>query len=553
MQKLTYLNNVNYKSNNQINYLAGGINNIYPPENIADDEVQDMYNMCLDNYPAIRTRIGRTMVRNPGLKGEPIKYFGVAGVKYLFYIQGDQLKDMTGTVIANGITGTKFNHVYYADGNQEYMILYGEGVTPTRHKLPLSSINTPEIVPLPTYQETIEKLATSIQEAAQEEGKEISYEDALAEAKERLTDDFGAITNFEHMCYHKNRMIASVGNMLFFSALQNPMDWTSTENSREDRVENCNQITGLVSFDDKLIVFSQKNMHLYYGSNVIAGETNSYTCVTLDNNIGCYDQCTIKVHNSYLYWLYGRSIYEYDGSTIRTIDRAESNNGMTGGIREYLEGITINEAKNVSVAGSEDKVYFWFPDYKYFLIFDQRLRKWTKELQPTNVTDELYYTTICDSYADLNFSQTPQPVYALTANGTIYELTGGRKDGTNYIRTYGEDEFTDNEDVVYKEQIPFYLKTKEFKNGVISKKIQLSKIWFFYDLAEGGKVDIKILADNGKKVHLIENALPTGNNMTEVIQVPNDMQNVNSYTFEISGLGDFRLRAMERVDRTNPR
>ena len=92
--------------------------------------------MCLDHYPAIRTRIGRTMMKNPGLKGETIKYFGVAGVKYLFYIQGNQLKDMYGTVIANGITGTKFNHVYYADGNQEYMILYGEGVTPTRHKLP---------------------------------------------------------------------------------------------------------------------------------------------------------------------------------------------------------------------------------------------------------------------------------------------------------------------------------------------------------------------------------------------------------------------------------
>ena len=516
MQALPYLNNVNYKSNNQINYLAGGINNIYPPENIQDDEVQDMYNMCLDNYPAIRTRVGRTMMQNPGLKGETIKYFGVAGVKYLFYIQGTQLKDMTGTVIANEITGTKFNHVYYADGNQEYMILYGEGVTPTRHKLPLSAINTPEIVPLP---------------------KDDDEQDIV----------------FEHMCYHKNRMMASKGNMLYFSALQNPMNWTSAEDSREDRVENCNQITGLVSFDDKLIVFSEKNMHLYYGSNVIAGETNSYTCVSLDNNIGCYDQCTIKVHNSYLYWLYGRSVYEYDGSTIRTIDRAESNNGMTGGIREYLEGITINEAKNVSVAGSEDKVYFWFPDYKFFLIFDQRLRKWTRELQADNVTDELYYTTICDSYADLNFSQTPQPVYALTANGTIYELTGGRKDGQEYIKTYGEDEFTDNEDVVYKESIPFYLKTKEFKNGVISKKLQLSKLWFFYDLADNGHVDIKILGENGKKEHLIENALKPGQNMTEVVLIPNDMQNVNSYTFEISGEGDFRLRAMEREDRTNPR
>ena len=146
------------------------------------------------------------------------------------------------------------------------------------------------------------------------------------------------------------------------------------------------------------------------------------------------------------------------------------------------------------------KVYFWFPDYKFFLIFDQRLRKWTRELQPSNVTDELYYTTICDSYADLNFSQTPQPIYALTANGTIYELTGGRKDGSTYIRTYGQDEFTDEEDVVYKELIPFYLKTKEFKNGVISKKIQLSKIWFFYDLEESGKVNIKILKDKEWRV-----------------------------------------------------
>ena len=515
MQILPYLNNVNYKSNNQINFLAGGISNIYPPEYIQDDEVQDMYNMCLDEYPAIRTRIGRTMVRNPGLKGEKIKYFGVAGVKYLFYIQGSQLKDMTGTVIANNIVGDKFNHVYYADGNSEYLILYGDGVIPIRHKLPLSAINTPEIIPLP---------------------------------KNKDENDIV----FEHMCYHKNRMIASKGNMLYFSALQNPMDWTSAENSREDRVENCNQITGLVSFDDKLIVFSEENMHLYYGSNVMAGQSNSYTCVSLDNNIGCYDQSTIKVHNSYLYWLYGRSIYEYDGSSVRTIDRPSGNNAITGGIRKYIDGITLNEAKNVSVAGSEDKVYFWFPDYDFLLVFDQRLRKWTKELQASNVADELKYITICDSYVDLNFSQTPQPVYALTANGTIYELTGGRKDGQEYIRTYGQDEFTDEKDIVYKEPIPFYLKTKEFKNGVISKKISLSRLWFNYDLDKEAVVSIKITTDD-KREYVKENALVPGINATECILIPNEIQYANSYTIEIYGYGDIRIKAIERVDRTNPR
>lgn len=508
MQQNQYLQNVQVKSNNQINYLAGGISNIYPPQNIQDDECQDMYNMCLDKYPAIRTKIGRTMMKNPGLKGENIKYFGVAGIKYLFYIQGEQLKDMTGSVIAQGINGTKFRHVYYADGNNEYLILYGEGVTPTRHKLPLSSVNIPEIVPMP-------------------EG-----------------------VTFEHMCYHKNRMIASQGNMLYFSALQDPMDWASTENSREDRVENCNQITGLVSFDDKLIVFSEQNMHLYYGSNVIAGQTDSYTCVSLDNNIGCYDQCTIKVHNSLLYWLYGRNIYEYDGSSIRAIGEPTGNNGVTGGIKQFIYGLTINEAKNVSVAASENKIYFWFPDYKYFLVFDQRLRKWTKELQPESIKDELYYINICDSYADLNFSQTPNPIYALTANGTIYELTGGRKDGQEYIQTYGQDEFTDSNDVVYKKPISFYLKTKEFKNGVLSKKKSLSQLWFNYDL--DGIVNIKIITNDGKTKE-IQNALPIGKNRTECVLIPNDMQNVDSYTFEIYGEGDITIYAMERIDRTHPR
>lgn len=508
MWQLPYLQDIHIKSNNQINYLSGGISNVYPSQSIQDDEVQDMYNLCLDKYPAIRTIVGRTMVRNPGLKGEKIKYFGVAGIKYLFYIQGKQLKDMTGAVIADEIVGNKFNHVYYADGNSEYMIIYGEGVIPTRHKLPLSSVNTPEIVPMPDG------------------------------------------VTFEHMCYHKNRMIASQGNMLYFSALQNPMDWTSSENSREDRVPNCNQITGLVSFDDKLVVFSEENMHLYYGSNVISGNTDSYTCVSLDNNIGCYDQCTIKVHNSMLYWLFGRSIYEYDGSSIRQIEEPTGNNGLKGGIKEFVFGITINEAKNISVAASENKVYFWFPDYKFFLVFDQRLRKWTKELQPDNVKDELYYVTICDSFNDLNFSQTPNPIYALTANGTIYELTGGKKEGDKYTRTYGKHEFIGSDSVVYKQDIPFYMKTKEFKNGVLSKKKSLSQLWFNYDLR--GNINVKIITHDGRTKE-ITNALPEGTNMTEYILVPNDIQNTDSYTFEIYGEGDVTIYAMERVDRTNMR
>jgi hypothetical protein len=510
MWQLPYLDNIHTKSNNQINYLAGGINNIYPAQNLQDDESQEMRNFCLDFYPALSTKIGRTFRQNPGLRGTPPKYFGVAGVKYLFYIQGTELKDMTGTVIATGITGTRFSHVYYADGNNEYMILYGEGVTPTRHKLPLSPLNTPDIVPLP---------------------QDADHHDIV----------------FEHMCYHKNRMMASKGNMLYFSALQNPMDWTTAQDSREDRVPNCNQITGLVSFDDKLIVFSEKNMHLYYGSNVLSGEADSYTCVSLDNDIGCYDQQTTKIHNSYLYWLYGNSIYEYDGSTIRNIEKPTSNNGIIGGIRAFIDGITIKEAKNVSVAASEDKVYFWFLDYEYFLIFDQRLRKWTKEVP--NHDDNDLYTMICDSYCDLNFSQTPSPIYGLTSDGVIYEITGGRKDGLSYIKTYGKEEYLED-GVMKKRNIDFYIKSKEFKNGCLSKRKSLSAVWFNYDLE--GVVNIKITTDDGKEL-VKENVFKEGTNKTECILIPNNMQNVSSYVFEIYGEGNLKIYGMEREDRTHNR
>lgn len=512
MQENPYLANVQIKSQNQINFLSGGINNIYPPQNIQDDECQDMYNICLDNYPAMRTRIGRTMKANPGLYGDTIKYFGVAGVKYLFYIQGTQLKDGTGAVIANNITGTKFKHVYYADGNYEYLVLYGDNIVPTRHKLPLSSLNTPEIMPLPSG---------------------VSY--------------------FEHMAYHKNRMFGTKGNMLYISDLQNPMDWSTQYVTGEIRIPNCNQITGLESFDDKLIIYSENNMGLLYGSTPDSREASLkilYQYVSLDNNIGCYDQNTIKVHNSLLYWLYGRNIYEYDGSTIRNIEKPTSNNGVTGGVKDYIMGITINEAKNISVAASEDKIYFWFPDYKFFLIFDQKLRKWTKEVQRQDDSKEVNYVRICDSYADLNFSQTPTPIYALTANGVIYELTGGRRDGNTYIRRYGKDEYINEQGLTKTANIPFYIKTKEFKNGTLSTRKAISELWFNYDL--NGVVNLKVITDDGKVV-IKENILPNGTNKTKCVLIPNEIQNVYSYTFELYGEGDFTLYAMERKDRTKVR
>ena len=178
MNTKPFLNGVTYKSDNVINFLSGGINNIYPSQFISDDEVQDMYNLSLDKYPALSSKVGRTLFKNPGISGQQIEYFGVAGLNYLFYIQNKTLKDVDGNSIVQNLSGSDFAHVYYKDGNYEYLILYGNDCQPTRHRLPLSSFNTPEIVPRPEVD--------------------------------------GHPINFECMCYHKRKNVRSIGRYALF-------------------------------------------------------------------------------------------------------------------------------------------------------------------------------------------------------------------------------------------------------------------------------------------------------------------------------------------------
>lgn len=533
MREKPYFNAVHYQSDNVITTLAGGINNVTPAEFIADDEVQEMENFSLDKYPAACTKIGRTYFRNPGISGKQIKYFGNAGLNYLFYIQESDeanadpndtttyyiLKDVAGQKIYKQLTGTSYKHAYYKDGNNEYLIIYGDGQQALRFTLPLSSLETPTQITFP------------------------------------IVDGVQVVP--ENMVYHKSRMFISVGDMLYFSALQNPLDWTTPQDSGYIKVTNAKgTITGIVSFDDKMVIFSQSNMHLLYGDSVGADSNTNFQIVDLDNNIGSYGS-QLAVHNGLLYWLYARSIYEYNGSSIRNIEKPTGSNGVTGGIQEYIDGILYTEAQNVSIAGSDTKVYFYFPNYKgknRFLVFDQRLRKWTQEIQPV-VEGEGSYINIVGSFNSINFSQTPEPIYGLTSNGVIYEITGGKRVGTSYIKLYGEDEYVGTGGIVKREPIPFYLKSKQFTEGGVSKKKTLKELWLSYDLE--GEASIKIT--NGDETYcVIDKQLEQGTNIVKCFIVPYkyegmQIQNKDSYYIEIIGKGNITINQLERKFRIKPR
>ena len=75
-------------------------------------------------------------------------------------------------------------------------------------------------------------------------------------------------------------------------------------------------------------------------------------------------------------------------------------------------------------------------------------------------------------------------------------------------------------------------------------------MWFNYDL--DGTVNLIISTDDGKTITK-ENVLSKGTNKTECVLIPNELQNSNSYTFEIYGTGDITIYGIERVDRTHTR
>lgn len=531
MREKSYFNAIHYQSDNVITTLAGGINNVVPPEFIGDDEAQEMENLSLDKYPAICTKIGRTYFRNPGIYGKEIKYFGSAGLNYLFYIQESDeqnqndatvkyvLKDISGQRIYKELTGTRFKHAYYKDGNNEYLIIYGEGQQALRFKLPLTDMETPTTFNFPE-------------------------EDGVAVVP-------------ENMVYHKARMFISVKDMLYFSALQDPTDWTTPQDSGYIRVTNAKgKITGMTSFDDKLVIFSQNNMHLLYGDSVGADSSTNFQLVDLDNGIGSYGS-ELAIHHGLLYWLYAKSIYEYNGSSIRNIEKPTGNNGVTGGMQEYIDGILYTEAEKVSIAGSDTKVYFYFPEYKgknRFFVFDQRLRKWTQEIQP-DIENEDKYINIVGSFNSINFSQTPEPIYGLTSNGVIYEITGGKRHGATYIKMYGEDECVGENNLVTTQQIPFYLKSKQYTEGGVSKKKTLKELWLSYDLE--GEANVKITNGDGTYC-LINEQLQEGINQIKCLLVPYQYegmqtQNKDSYSIEIIGKGNITIKQIERKFRIKPR
>jgi hypothetical protein len=515
--KKPFLNKVNYQSDSQVITCGGGINNVYSPEFIQDSECQDMYNFTLDDYPIVRTKVGRTMLRNPGSKGQEITYFGVTGLNYLFYIQNGILKNADGATIHSNLSPTYNKNTYYKDGNNEYLILYSSEARAKRITLPFSS---------------------------EKETEDIKIKDING-------DEFYP----KCMTYHKGRMFATKGDMLYFSALQNPLDWETENDSGYIKVTNAKgEITAIVSYDDKLIIFTQNNMHILYGDTPSNTDTdaNLFSLVDLDNSIGAYGTQLVKVHNELLYWIYGENIYEYDGSSIRNIEAPTSANGLTGGIKEYLVGITYVECENISIVGSGYNVYFYFPDLQNegrIFIFNQKLRKWSQELQPTE-EDEMYYISLVDSFNSLNYSQTPMPIYALTANGTIYEITGGD------FKAGGQDEYINSDNLTYKKNIPFYYKTKKFTDGGVSKQKVLDDLWLHYDLEEGATATIKITktANGNQTITVLENVLKAGSDMFERIMIPYKFKGLlDSYTIEIYGEGNFILKQIERKFRLKTR
>lgn len=521
MQYNAYLNDVTYKSDNQILTLSGGLNDKYPPQFIDDNQAQSILNFCMDKFPAARTRVGRTFkagirYNNALIPTSPKPdYFGIAKSNEMFYIYNGGLYTIDGSQIATGIgqSGDKYKTLCYEDGNHEYLIIYGKGINPTRHLLPLSSLNTPEQLTMPS-----------------------------------------GVTYFEHMCYHKDRMFGSFGDMLYISNVQNPNDWSTQYYTGEMRIPQFKKVVTMASYNNKLICFGESNVFFLYGSQPNISESNYFYGFILDNNIGAYSD-SICVQNGMLYFISGKGIYEYRGNSSYYGEQfykiSEPSNYSKGSVEKEIEGLIPSELEGVTIAGTNNKIYFNIPSIEKVLVFDQIYRTWSIE--------EESYINIVSSTIDTNYTNVPEPIYGFSKDYIVYEVTGVKHTlAEEYYKVYGKDDVVTerNQDGTIKTLtqvlVPFNIKTKEFKNGTMSHPKSLSKIWINYDLAEGATCNLEMTTDDGRTA-IFEDFLEAGENLTKPFLIPNNMQDCYSYTLRLYGEGDITIYSMERVDRTNER
>lgn len=537
-----YLNSVSGKSNLDVTNFSGGLNGSHDKASIRDNQLAYVWNMTLDKSPTLRTRQSRTSLawfmrsKRNYAKGQILKMFAPSS-KTLYTIESKNYgpehnpkpefheeEDLWNTTpehperehmpdiediptIENNADDTIPE--FFWDDEPEFVF---DDVEPA----PDIDWGDNYIFEYRIVNGKIEKrlIATihssdrySMCECRDSNNKYLVVSTPKSRHQFTITETSMTGSNYYSnagiVACHKNRLWVASGNTIKFSSLSQYDNFTIYtdeeleaitgekerskkiyEGAGEIQITNAKgDITAMVSYDGKLMIFCDNSRHIIYGDSPFA-EVNQFSLYDFDDGVGCVNDECLTICSRQLCWLDSdMSIYKYDGSYTTKINEpygSREDYASYGGISD----IELNRVKvrDYSLEGCGNKLYFVCrrstivnkPNDTIF-IYDMKNRVWTAE------DGEFNHIVKWETDANTPFYNTTDYIVASKYNGDIIILNSGNYGGVDVVFDSDTMEFSNI-------PIKYGFETKVWNLGTIKNKKTLTNVWFQAD----AKADVSV-------------------------------------------------------------
>lgn len=213
------------------------------------------------------------------------------------------------------------------------------------------------------------------------------------------------------ICVDDDRLYALKDKTIYYSSFRDPTDFTTVFDSGTRTVVGMiGDETAIVAYQDTVIAFSDKTMHLLYGDD--------FENFQLMDPIqaGCISDRSIVEHDSKLYFMdYGQYKVFTGGFPVDISQK----------VKKYLEAINYTYKANI-VAGSQGRYIYLSIPYGASATTNNITLEYDTETRNWYILDKGY----------LNFVNIGEFLYGVRTNGEIDKMNTGTADGATAINWY---------------------------------------------------------------------------------------------------------------------
>ncbi|MBA9088723.1 hypothetical protein FHR92_005241 [Fontibacillus solani] len=286
--------------------------------------------------------------------------------------------------------------------------------------------------------------------------------------------------NSAFIATYSNRffMAGANDNLLWYSALRDATDWSSTNKYTGTgkitvETQDGEKPTGLIGFNNHVLLFKRYTMHKLFG------EDSTNFNMTQPYGVGCISDRTIVTTRESLYWLGPDGFYDYMGGAAPV--------KISDPIKHYINSINMAYAQHC-VAGTDGRFVY--------------LSLVTGSATTPNVTLKYDLQTRAwwvESYVATAYYLDGTTMYYATEDGRIMKMGGNTDNGT---------------------PISWSIETKPFSDGDETVRKTMNRLWIVADIEPGSSLNIAYAAGTEGGTWVDTYSQTNGTGQIQSIRIP---------------------------------